>query len=89
MNLKELKENKATELAAIAKDLRVEGAAGMRKQDLIFAILNASAEKNQAIFGPDDTSDLVNFLVSGAVKVTCPTPQGPVCIQLVRPGQLV
>ncbi|BCR06510.1 transcription termination factor Rho [Desulfuromonas versatilis] len=51
MNLKELKEKKATELAAIAKDLKLEGAPGMRKQDLIFAILNATAEKNGAIFG--------------------------------------
>ena len=51
MNLKELKEKKATELAAIAKDLGVENASGMRKQDLIFAILNATAEKNGAIYG--------------------------------------
>ena len=51
MNLKELKEKKATDLAAIAKDLKVEGASGLRKQDLIFAILNATAEKNGAIFG--------------------------------------
>ena len=37
MNLKELKEKKATELASIAKDLGVENASGMRKQDLVFA----------------------------------------------------
>lgn len=51
MNLKELKEKKITELAAIAKELRIDGAAGMRKQDLIFSILNGTAEKNGAIFG--------------------------------------
>jgi transcription termination factor Rho len=51
MNLKELKEKKITDLTAIAKDLKLEGAAGMRKQDLIFAILNATAEKKGAIFG--------------------------------------
>jgi transcription termination factor Rho len=51
MNLKELKEKKITELAGLAKELGVEGAAGMRKQDLIFAILNATSEKNGAIFG--------------------------------------
>jgi len=51
MNLKELKEKKATEIAALAKEMKVEGASGMRKQDLIFAILNATAEKNGAIFG--------------------------------------
>jgi transcription termination factor Rho len=33
MNLKELKEKKITDLSAIAKELGVEGAAGMRKQD--------------------------------------------------------
>jgi transcription termination factor Rho len=38
-------------LAAIAKDLGVENASGMRKQDLVFAILNVTAEKNGAIFG--------------------------------------
>ena len=51
MNLKELKEKKITDLAAIAKELGVEGAAGMRKQDLIFAILNTTSAKNGAIFG--------------------------------------
>jgi transcription termination factor Rho len=51
MNLKELKEKKIAELAAIAKELKLDGAAGMRKQDLIFTILNATAEKNGAIFG--------------------------------------
>ena len=51
MNLKELKEKKITDLTAIAKDLGVEGASGMRKQDLIFAILNNTAEKNGAISG--------------------------------------
>ena len=51
MNLKELKEKKILELNAIGKELGVEGAAGMRKQDLIFAILNATSEKNGAIFG--------------------------------------
>ena len=51
MNLKELKEKKITDLSAIAKELGVEGASGMRKQDLIFAILNMTSAKNGAIFG--------------------------------------
>jgi CRP-like cAMP-binding protein len=41
----------------------------------------------QRIFDADDATDLVNFLVSGAVKVSCPTGQGTVCVQMVRPGQ--
>ncbi len=51
MNLKDLKEKKATELASIAKDLGVENSSGMRKQDLVFAILNVTSEQNGAIFG--------------------------------------
>ncbi|HKZ18231.1 MAG TPA: transcription termination factor Rho [Geobacteraceae bacterium] len=51
MNLQELKSKKINELAAIAKDLHIEGASNLRKQDLIFAILNAQTEKNGMIFG--------------------------------------
>jgi len=51
MNLKELKEKKIGDLSAIAKELKIEGASGMRKQDLIFAILNSTAQKNGAIYG--------------------------------------
>ena len=43
--------------------------------------------RGQRIFDAEDTSDLVNFLVAGAVKVTCPTGPGTVCVQMVRPGQ--
>src|SRR5512136_1043556 len=51
MNLQELKSKKINELATIAKDLHIEGASNLRKQDLIFAILNAQTEKNGMIFG--------------------------------------
>ncbi|MBI3392529.1 MAG: transcription termination factor Rho [Nitrospirae bacterium] len=51
MNLVELKEKNIAELTQVAKDLNVEGAAGLRKQDLIFAILQAQTEKNGMIFG--------------------------------------
>ena len=51
MNLKELKEKKITDLLTIAKELGVEGASGMRKQDLVFALLNTTSAKNGAIFG--------------------------------------
>ena len=51
MNLKDLKKKKINELTKIAKELNVEGATGMRKQDLIFAILQAQTEKNGLIFG--------------------------------------
>ncbi len=51
MNLSELKHKKINELAALARDLNVEGAAGLRKQELIFAILQAQVEKNGMISG--------------------------------------
>jgi transcription termination factor Rho len=51
MHLKELKQKPMTELAAMAKEVGVEGPAGMRKQELIFAVLQAQASKNGMITG--------------------------------------
>ena len=51
MNIAELKEKKISELAQMAKQLKVEGAAGMRKQELMFALLQTQIEKNGLIFG--------------------------------------
>ena len=50
-NITELKEKTIDELTRIAKELNVEGARGLRKQDLIFAILQAQTEKTGLIFG--------------------------------------
>jgi transcription termination factor Rho len=35
----------------MAKDFNIDGAAGMRKQELIFSLLTAQAERNGAIYG--------------------------------------
>ena len=51
MNIVELKEKKISELNHMAKDFKIDGAAGMRKQDLIFALLQAEIEKTGLIFG--------------------------------------
>jgi len=51
MNLKELKQKKITDLIALGKELKLEEIGGMRRQDLIFAILNATAAQKKAIFG--------------------------------------
>ena len=51
MNLKELKEKKINELMTLATTLSVEGASGMRKQELIFALLQTEIEKNGQIYG--------------------------------------
>jgi transcription termination factor Rho len=51
INLGDLKQKKIADLAALAKALSVEGAANMRRQELIFSILQAQAEKNGVIYG--------------------------------------
>lgn len=51
LNLKSLKEKKIGELALIGKNFNIEGAANMRKQELIFAILQAQTEQNGFIYG--------------------------------------
>ncbi|MEW5979918.1 MAG: transcription termination factor Rho [Acidobacteriota bacterium] len=50
MDIAELKEMNIAALTQIAKDLNVTGATGMRKQELIFKILQAQTEKNGLIF---------------------------------------
>ena len=50
MDIIELKEMNITKLVAIAKDLSVPGATGIRKQELIFKILEAQTAKNGLIF---------------------------------------
>ena len=50
LNISELKEMTIQELAHIAKELDIPGSAGMRKQELIFRILQAQTEKNGWIF---------------------------------------
>ena len=50
LDLVELKDMSIQALNQIAKDLNVPGAAGLRKQELIFKILQAQAEKSGLIF---------------------------------------
>lgn len=51
MNVTELKSMKINELTQMAKKLKIEGYAGMRKQELIFSLLQAQIEKNGLIYG--------------------------------------
>lgn len=51
ISISELKEKTIDDLTKVAKNLNVEGAAGLRKQDLIFAILQAQIEKAGNVFG--------------------------------------
>jgi len=50
MTIAELKEKNITELTRIARSLELPGASGLRKQDLIFKILQAQSEKEGHIF---------------------------------------
>jgi transcription termination factor Rho len=50
MDLTELKEMNIARLTQVAKDLQIPGAAGLRKQELIFKILQTQTEKSGLIF---------------------------------------
>jgi transcription termination factor Rho len=50
MNLTEMKRKSITELAKLAHEYAIEGASSMRRQDLIFALLNAQADKKGEIW---------------------------------------
>ncbi len=51
MNIVEIKKKNIGELTVLAKELNVPGAGGMRRQDLIFSILQTQADKNGALYG--------------------------------------
>jgi transcription termination factor Rho len=50
MDISQLKEMNIAALTQVAKDLNIQGASGMRKQELIFKILQAQTEKSGFIF---------------------------------------
>jgi len=51
MNIVELKNKKISELTRMAKKFNIDNAGGMRKQDLIFSLLQAHIEQNGLIYG--------------------------------------
>jgi transcription termination factor Rho len=51
MDLSDLKRMKIGDLTALAKEFKIEGATNLRKQELIFALLQAQTEHNGMIFG--------------------------------------
>ncbi len=50
MHLRELKQKSMPDLLAMAKEMAIDGAAGLRKQDMVFAILQHAAAKDGAVF---------------------------------------
>ncbi|MFP6625475.1 MAG: transcription termination factor Rho [Deltaproteobacteria bacterium] len=51
MDLKVLKQKTARELAELGRELGLEGVGNMRKQELLFGILGAQAEKSGNVYG--------------------------------------
>lgn len=51
MNLKELKTKSIADLTKMGRELSIEGIASLRRQELIFSILQAIAEQNGSIYG--------------------------------------
>lgn len=68
LDLKDLKEVKITELIHLAKELNIEGSAGLTRQELIFALLKAQNDQQGAIYGDgvlETLPDGFGFLRSG------------------------
>jgi transcription termination factor Rho len=81
LNINDLKDMSIQKLTQVGKDLAVQGATGMRKQDLIFQILRAQTEQSGFIFSegvleilPDGFGCLrapdYNYLI-GALSAAC------------------
>ncbi|MFA5089175.1 MAG: transcription termination factor Rho [Candidatus Omnitrophota bacterium] len=51
MDIGKLKDMKMSELSKIARDMNINGISGIKKQDLIFKILQGQAEKEGLMFG--------------------------------------
>ncbi len=51
MNIVELKSKTVSELCSIAKELDIQGASGLKKQEIIYKILQAQAVRNGLVFG--------------------------------------
>ncbi len=65
MNIKDLKEKNINDLTGLAKNYSIPGVATMRKQDLIFALLQAQSEQDGLIYGEgviETLSDGFGFL---------------------------
>ena len=59
MDISELKSKKIVELNAIAKELDISGYSDLRKQELIFKILEAQTAKDGLTFSRGDRKSVV------------------------------
>ena len=70
MRLTELKAKKIAELIELAHKMKIENASNMRKQELIFAILQEKVAKEEDVFGEgvlEVLPDGFGFLRSGFI----------------------
>jgi len=51
LDIGNLKDMKIVELSKLAREMNVNGISGLKKQDLIFKLLQAQAEKEGLMFG--------------------------------------
>ena len=65
MDIAELKSKKISELTKIAKDMNINGYTDLRKQDLIFKILEAQTEKDGLTF----SKGVLEVLPDGVLRV--------------------
>jgi transcription termination factor Rho len=73
LDLAGLKDMSISELTGIAKELGVEGASGMRKQELIFKVLAAQTEKSGLIFSEgvlETLPDGFGFLARAGIQLS-------------------
>jgi transcription termination factor Rho len=68
LDIRTLKDMSISELTHVARDLEVENPAGMRKQDLIFKILQVQTEREGLIFG----EGVLEILPDGYVFLRAP-----------------
>ena len=51
VDIKKMKEMRISELSKVAKEMKINGISNLKKQELIFKILQAKAEKEGLMFG--------------------------------------
>ena len=77
MTISELKEKNITELTKIARTLELPGTSGLRKQDLIFKILQAQSEKEGHIFGAEASLKFCPTVTASCARPTTTTFPAP------------
>ena len=82
MHLAELKQKTIADLNDVARDLKIEGAANLRKQELIFAIFQAQTEKNGVDLrgrGPGNPARRLRLFPGSGLRITFPARTTSTC----------